>query len=247
MVVRRTVERKLRIKIDGNVKLDEIVERAHERDFIIHPEVNEIFLFGSEIHSFGLGPSDAGEEPGVEYTMSNKFVRNINLARHFHSNLPVLIHMKTIGGLWNDGMAIYDAIKTSPMPVTILNYTQASSMSSLILLAANKRVMMPHSYFMFHDGSWSLDGTKKQVLSAVEFDKKTDCMDNIYTEALKEGGKYKNLDENKIRKMLRNQMDKKEEVYLTAKEAVEWGFADGVFDGNWNNLLKYTSTQRKRK
>ena len=42
-------------------------------------------------------------------------------------------------------MAIFDAIKICRSHVTILVYGQAESMSSIILQAADKRIMMPNS------------------------------------------------------------------------------------------------------
>ena len=137
---------------------------------------------------------------------------------------PILIHMKTCGGDWDEGMAIYDSIKACPIPVTILSYTHARSMSSLIFLAANKRVMMPNSTFMFHDGSEGISGTVKQVKSYVKFgDYTSKIMLDIYVEALKEQGKFKNWSRKRIREMLRHEMDEKEDVYLLSKEALEWG------------------------
>jgi ATP-dependent protease ClpP protease subunit len=41
-------------------------------------------------------------------------------------------------------------------------------MSSLIFLAADKRVMMPHSTFMFHDGTMAQEGTVKQFYTEYE-------------------------------------------------------------------------------
>jgi ATP-dependent protease ClpP protease subunit len=38
--------------------------------------------------------------------------------------------------------------------------------------------------------------------------------------------------------MLKEQMEKEEDVYLTPEEALQWGFIDEVFDGNWDKLLK---------
>ncbi len=48
--------------------------------------------------------------------------------------------MHSVGGSWNDGMAIFDAIQLSKSYVTIISYGQAESMSSVILQAADKRV-----------------------------------------------------------------------------------------------------------
>ena len=144
-------------------------------------------------------------------------------------------------------MAIYDAIKSCPFPVTILNYTHARSMSSLIFHAANKRVMMPNSYFMFHEGTLGYEGTYKTVMSSVEMDKKgREVMVDIYESVLKRDGKFKTRSKKWIRNWINNQMDKKEDVFLTAKESVELGFADSVFDYNWKSLTQYTDEEIKR-
>ncbi len=161
--------------------------------------------------------------------------------------IPLVIHMKTSGGDWTEGMAIYDAISTFPWPVTILNYSHARSMSSIILQAANKRVMMPNSYFMFHDGTYGIDGTVKQVKSAMRFNANSDkTMLNIYSKNMKMQGSLSNKTLSYIKRWLRTKMDKHEDVYLTPKQAVDYGLADEIFDANWENLTKYTDIQLER-
>src|SRR5579859_2585533 len=122
---------------------------------------NHIYLFGIETYMYGAG-ADAAQEPGVEFAMANRFIRNINMCMRVNPETPLVIHMKTCGGDYTEGMAIFDAIKAFPWPVTILNYSHARSMSSLIFQAGNKRVMMPNSYFLFHDGTFGIEGTVKQ-------------------------------------------------------------------------------------
>ena len=161
-----------------------------------------------------------------------------------HSYIANRVVVHNCGGMWEEGMAIYDAIKACPNPITILNYTHARSMSSIILCAADKRVMMPHSTFMFHDGTFSLDGTVKQALTEVDELKRTnEIMYNIYIDRMKEKGKMKHKSRKKIHAWIRDLMDKKEEVYFDAKQAVAYGFADSVFGGDgtydWNSLLDY--------
>jgi len=112
-------------------------------------------------------------------------------------------------------------------------------MSSLIFQAADKRVMMPHSSFMFHDGYYGIEGTVKTVRSGIEFDKKNDIeMLNIYAEQMNKKGSKAGEGVSKIKKWLRYQMDKKEDVYLTACETVDLGLADCIFDYNWKTLTK---------
>jgi ATP-dependent protease ClpP protease subunit len=159
--------------------------------------------------------------------------------------------MKTCGGDWAEGMAIHNMIQACPNPVTILNYTHARSMSSIIFQAANKRVMMPDSIFMLHDGTYGIEGTVKTVKSAIEFDMKSEVrMLDIYVASMKNKGKFKNKSENWIRKFLRSEMDKREDVFLTAEEAVEWGLADEIFGKtipyDWNKLIEYTDEELAR-
>ena len=82
-------------------------------------------------------------------------------------------------------MAIYQAIEACPNYVTILNYTHARSMSSLIFLAADWRAMLPYSTYMFHEGTWGFEGTVRQARTEfVELQKAHEQMN----EARKERG-----------------------------------------------------------
>lgn len=202
---------------------------------------NEIYLFGREEFSYGAGEMIL--EPGVEYTMANQFIKSIRILQ-MHSTAPILIHMKTCGGLWEEGMAIYDAIASCPNEVTVLNYTHARSMSSLIPLAASRLVMMPHSTYMIHEGTFGFEGTQKQLRTEYLETKKTmEEMLNIYTARLKSQGKFKSKSAKWIREMLAKMMNDREEVYLNAKEAVEYGFADYVFGAggiyDWKALREF--------
>lgn len=211
---------------------------ATVHDYNLDLTANHIYLVGEEIYA-----NEDLTEPGVEYVMANRFIRNLNiLMRKSHD--PILIHMKTCGGLWEEGMAIYDAIAACPNPVTILSYTHARSMSSLILQAADKRVLMPHSTFMFHEGTMSMAGTVKQFRTEGRMLTKTgEVMLDIYVNAMKRKGKFAKKSREAIREWLVEQMNLHEEVYLSAEEAVAYGFADEVFglDGkyDWAKLLEF--------
>jgi ATP-dependent protease ClpP protease subunit len=232
------LDQKIRAK-----KTEDIVRTLHEFD--VDLQSNHIYLMSTEFYSFGA--EDPISEPGIDFTIANRFIRNLNLCMRVNHDKSILVHMKTCGGDWEEGMAIYDIIKSCPMPITILNYTHARSMSSIIFQAANKRVMMPNSSFMFHDGTFEIGGTVKSVNSTVDFYKlSTETMSNIYLTSVRESEKFKGKTDAQIKKWLRDQMDKKEDVYLTAKETVEYGFADEIFDFNWANLTDYTDKQLSR-
>jgi len=229
--------------IDHKLKAKSDDPLYHIHEYGVDLKSNHIYLMGVEDY----GPTLEGFEPGIEYIIANKFIKNFNLCMRVNPEVSIVIHMKTNGGFWEEGMAIYDTIRSCPWPVTILNYTHARSMSSIIFQAANKRMMMPNSSFMFHDGTFEIGGTVKQVKSAVKFSEVADkTMLDIYAKVMDEHGEFKGQGTDKIKKWLRTQMDKKEDVYLTAEEAVNYGLADEVFDYNWANLTNYTDKQLKR-
>lgn len=234
------IENEVSHSIDKMVKYkaEDPIHTIHEHNFDI--KSNHIYLFGEESY---IAEDSNGVEPGVEFSMANRFIKNLNILMR-KSEEPILIHMKTCGGIWEEGMAIYDAIKACPSMITILNYTHARSMSSLIFQAADKRVMMPNSTFMFHDGTMAYSGTAKQFLTeAKQLERSNRIMIDIYINSLKKKGKFKKRSRQFIENWLREQMDKKEDVYLDAKQAIEYGFADEIFgsDGHydWKSLTTY--------
>lgn len=211
--------------------LSDRVGGIHDYDLDISGR--EIYLFGREDFVVSSDTDEEHDEPGVEYTLTNRFIRNLNILSSI-SEEDILIHMKTCGGDWTEGMAIYDAVYLCPCQVTIINYTHARSMSSLILGAADWRVMMPHSYFMFHEGTMGYEGTVKQFESFSKFHRTTDVMLDIYVEQMLTSAKFEEKSRAKLRKYLKGRMQKDEEVYLTPQEAVEWGLADEIFT-DWSS------------
>lgn len=214
---------------------------SHINDYGIDVEHREIFLFPREEYMYGVG-EDAPEEPGIDFAIANQFIRNLRLLSNI-SDESILIHLKSCGGDWIEGLAMYQAILACPNHVTILNYASARSMTSIIFSAADLRAMMPLSTFMIHTGSNYIVGTGTQVYTEFEEVKKADkIMLDIYIKHLRESEIMKGWADKRIQTWLRKQMKEKEEVYFTAEEAVEHNFADVIFgaDGtyDWSTLTK---------
>ena len=225
-------------KNDVSARIDD----AHTYDIDHNQRV--IYLTGIE-----NSHSDDDDDPGVDFRQSNRFIRNINILSSLSSEKPVLVILKNPGGYCDEGMAIYDAIKAAPMPITILGYGCVASMATIILQSANKRVVMPSVNLMVHMGSTSTSGTPKQVIAEIEYSKIFwEMMITTYVDAMKSAphGRARNWSKKRIREWLTEQMDKKEDVWMTAEEAVDWGLADDIFTG-WPSLLEYTDEQLERK
>lgn len=212
----------------------------HVNDYGLDIEHREIFLFPREEYSYSAHEEIAG--PGVEYSMANQFIKNLRLLSNV-SDEPILIHLKSCGGDWVEGLAMFQAIKACPSHVTILNYASARSMSSIIFTAADHRVMMPYSTFMVHTGTNVILGTGTQVDTEYEEKLKADkIMFDIYIEKLRDATKFTGWTDKRIDAWLRKRMKDKEEVYFTAAEAIEHNFADAIFgaDGvyDWSEIAK---------
>jgi len=206
-------------------------------DYGLDPEKREIYLFGREEYAWR---NEELAEPGIEYTIANQFIKNLRVLQSL-GDAPILIHMKTCGGDWVEGMAIYQAILTCPVFCTILNYTHARSMSSIIFLAADYRVMMPYSTYMVHRGTTGFEGTVTQLETEFKQNQIAERqMFDIYIEQMKASPKFANWSDKRIENWLRKKMKDEEEVYFSAEEAVELGFAHSVFgEGgvyDWNAL-----------
>jgi ATP-dependent protease ClpP protease subunit len=202
------------------------------QEYGINPDTREIWL-----HGYLLG-SEEGEEPGVEYRMSTMFEKNMNFLSAL-SEGHILVHMHTIGGNWEDGMAIYDIIKACPYEVTILAYAHARSMSSLIFQAADYRVMMPHSNFLMHQGSYYFDGNVSSARAEwAEAEKAHIQMLKVYASRAVDGQRFKDRKtEKEVMKEIEELMIRKEEAYLSPREAIAYGLADAVLgDKGYENL-----------
>lgn len=206
------------------------VETVH--DYWIDVDRRQIWIRGIEGRDVLI---EGEEEPGVEYQMAARTAVNLNLLRAESPTKPAMIHMITCGGSWEYGMAIYDAIAGMPYEITILSYAHARSMSSIILQAADHRVMMPSSYFMLHYGSLELAGDAKTVEKNAEQAKKdTAIMVDIYVDLLLHSEKFSGRSERYVRKKVKEYLDSGD-VFLTPKEAIEWNLADSIFDGWYDN------------
>jgi len=195
------------------VKPSEIWESLHVlHDYNINPVSREVYI-GGWPHSY------EDEEIGVDHQMACEFIRNMTFLEN-QSQDPIIIHMCTVGGDESYGMAMFDKIKSSPCHITITAYAHARSMSSVILQAADLRRMTSNCFFMIHHGTVFAIDTYKGAKSYMDWcERGKDVMMDIYTERCKLGAKE-----------IEERLDRNQEWYLTAPEALEHGFIDEIVD-----------------
>lgn len=169
---------------------------------------------------------DDGTEFGVGFSMSSPFLKNLAILEAI-SHDPITVIHNTEGGDEAQGMAIYDAIKRSPCHITMKVYGTCMSMGSIILQAADDRVLMPHASIMFHDGtSSSVIGNHYEAANSAEFFKQYGkmCDDILYARINEKRAKDNHAP------MSRKTFDMMvlKGKYIFASEAVELGLADRI-------------------
>lgn len=190
-------------------------------DYCIDIKNREIYLHSSFASE---------EESGVEFRSAIMLQKNI---RYFNliSNDPILIHMHLPGGVWEDCMAMYDTINFSKSKIVILAYGKVESASSVLFQAASRRILMPNTHVLIHYGSLSIDNEHKAAMAGVAWSEKESLkMIDIFTDKCVQSpiAQEKNWKKFIIKKHIVSQLANRSDWILTAEEAINYGFADGV-------------------
>lgn len=194
----------------------ESIDRFYDYD--IFPETRTLYM-GS------VSASEFEGESGTDYAMAERVIKGLHILENAAIDKPITIIMNNLGGDPVHGMGIYDAIKACKSHVTIIVYGHAMSMGSIILQAADTRIMAPNARMMIHYGGMSISGHAKIVYSAVEENKKMDTlMLDIYLERIR--AIHPNYSEKKIKEKCDF------DTYLGPQEALEMGLIDSILVTN---------------
>lgn len=118
------------------------IEEVKERKLFLNNEVEEYVIGDLVRHILRYNRLDKGLPP--------------------EERKPIIIYINTPGGVVTDGYCLIDAIISSKTPVYTVNIGTAYSMGFLIFIAGHKRIAMPNSTFLCHDGSsFAWDSTNK--------------------------------------------------------------------------------------
>lgn len=81
---------------------------------------------------------------------------------------PIRIYFFSPGGDLDINYALIDTIKMSVTPIIGINIGQCASAAAYIYLSCHRRYMLPHAYFIFHQGSGTISGTFEQICAQME-------------------------------------------------------------------------------
>lgn len=132
------------------------------------------------------------------------------------------LHINSGGGSVFDGIAIFNMLKSNPAKITVYVDALAASIASVIAMAGDEIIMPSNSMLMIHN-PWT-----QAIGNAKELRKMADDLDQIGKSSRqsylsKTGDK---LSEEDLMQLL------DDETWLTAQEAVDYGFADEIVESN---------------
>lgn len=194
------------------------IETFH--DFNILLDSREIFIHGYDT-----------DDSGTDHRMATTFIKNLKILER--SLEPIIIHQHNIGGSWDCGMAIFDSIRYSPCNFVFICYGIAASMGSIIpqaVFGKGLRITMPNCDWLIHEGDLYLEGIHTQVKSNLDYmNLNKHAMYEIYTDSCCSGLFFETYSRSKVKAFLKRKIREKTDWCMGSKEALEYGFVDGIF------------------
>lgn len=193
------------------------IDTFHEHD--VYLPTRTIYV-GSKAFDMSMG------ESGTDGAMAEHLVKNLHLLDS-QSDQPISIIMHNYGGDTYAARGIVDAIQACRSEVSITIFGVAMSSGSIILQAADRRIMAPLATQMIHYGTYTFDDHALNAeRAAAESKRLNEWLEQFYLERMREKNTKFSL--NTIKRLLRF------DTFLTAEQSVELGLCDsilGVEDG----------------
>lgn len=140
----------------------------------------------------------------------------------------IFFYINSPGGSVTAGLAIYDTMQYVRPQISTLCVGQAASMAAVLLAAGakGKRFALPHSRIMIHQPLGGFEGQATDIeIHAREILRMREELNNILVKHTGQGLK-------KIEK------DTERDMFLTGKQAQEYGLVDDVIAARPDNSLK---------
>jgi len=151
----------------------------------------------------------------------------------FANGEDIEVRINSVGGEVQEGITIYNLLKSYAGNVKVIVDGWAASIASIIALGGDELVMNEGSFIMIHNPWTGMMGEAKDLRQEADLlDLMTNELVNIYVQAT-------GLDEGEIRQM----MD--EETWLNPTDAIEKGFANSV--ATFNKVAACVSKDQKTK
>ena len=159
------------------------------------------------------------QESATDYRMAEYAIKALHVLDL--TNGAITIRMNNMGGDYCHGMAIYDAIKGCSNEITIIGTGYVMSMGLIILQAGDHRFLTENASVMWHPGESSFEGHTTNLQATAKEEARTLelCHRLAAQHVLAKNISMSQDDFNQMFKF---------DVFLSAQQAVDLGFADSI-------------------
>lgn len=173
------------------------------------------------LHEYGIYPRKRLVRLFTDIDEGSTMQTCDNLMALDQTDGPITLLLNTPGGEWYNGLAIYDTIKSSKNHITIIGLGHVMSMGTVIMQAADERLVSANCRLMVHYGTDGFIGNSKDMVEAgkeTAFAQKK--QEDIYLSRIHDKKpQYRRADLKKLLSV---------DTYLTPDEFVRLGLADKV-------------------
>lgn len=149
---------------------------------------------------------------------------------------PITLNLSTFGGDVLSGWGLCDCIRTSDTYVKGVCYGKVMSMGIPILLSCKYKAAHKNTTFMLHDISGYGYGKLKDLEESVNELKRLQIQ---YIDFVCSRTKFP-------RKKMEEIIEKKQDFFFTAEEALKWKFIDEIIDFNDNPVVEEETKQEEQ-
>lgn len=143
----------------------------------------------------------------------------------------IKVNIGTLGGSAKEALSIYDHLRTISAPVITRIVSDTASAGTIISLAGDRREIHPNSNYFIHRAQLHLAGNSDQIREASE-------IGDLYDQkVLKLYAERTGRDPLDIWELMQR------EEWLTAEQALEWGFVTHIINEKKESDMKNTKKQ----
>lgn len=181
----------------------------------VDPQAREVFVF----------PEDGYPATGSGSKAAARLLRNLRFMDN-DGDGPVLVHLKSCPSEMDEALAMYEAVRFCPFPVTVLAYGRLRPEACFLLQAAKYRVLTPLATAVLYEPQAG-DADRRESLAEA-------YMLGVMRSP---SGTVAGKTEAEVRERMLARMA--EGAWrLRAPEAVRELLADAVFDGKWDAMKR---------
>lgn len=141
----------------------------------------------------------------------------------------VTVVINSTGGDSDMGIALYDMMRSMKNEVVAINVSRAFSIAAIILQGGSKRLALPHSTAMIHNGFMCVSDTSIDNAMLQELAVESKRADAVY---------HKILQKHTKQSLKSIQQWCEVDTYFDSKESLRLGFIDAIIDEKYLKPLK---------